>query len=337
MELPAPLAAALERLVVTGEVEAVQLADGAQRALRPSRSLVAVWLPLVNNRELRKLGARIAPEHRRGRACLAAAGNYVAGRPGPALRDDGLVRRELAGRAEQLRLVSERAAAAGTGSAFVELEEAASLRAQVGEFAAARACWARAGSARVAAATLSLRTHDAGRSTLAAMEDAVLSHNADLQARVLAVSPAEEALAAWRLAWQRTLRGLLVHDDSAVASGADDLDECDARKRRESTDIAIGVAARALIAADSESFTDALMRTLDQHVRYLRHGSWRGDASPIRSVMALRILGQRRGIELRHNLFFRDVTMTLRCTDEWQGEPVHRHRVQGAVDLAPTE
>lgn len=136
-------------------------------------------------------------------------------------------------------------------------------------------------------------------------------------------------------AWLLTLRGLLSADPAAVAQGAQGLDAHDRRKRRNSADVGLGSAARALLDRDGQALQDALVGTVDQHVRYLRHGGWRGDASPVRPAMVLRRRAGGEGLHLPPALGHRVVTVHLRCLDEWQGEPVHRHRTKGVADLAP--
>ena len=331
-ELPKPLAAALDRLVHSGEVDVVEAPEGSVAGLRPSRALVEDWLPLVRGRELRQLEKAPDPTSTPAAACLAAAGNAVRGHlPMPAIDEHALVAEELRLRAQSLRLLVERRPDAAPPM-LGQLEEEASLLAQTGQLALARRRWSELGNARLDTFN---GPRQEGALGVRALEDSVLSDDRHLQERVLHLPVSQEGLVGPGVAWQRTLRGLVLDDVAAVDQGAEELDRLDRRTRKQSADVALGVAAQALMAGDSEAFRAALGRTVDQHLRYLRHGSWRGDASPVRAAMVLQVLASRRGIRLPDELFHRRVTVTLRCCDMWQGQPVHRHSATGVANLAP--
>ena len=335
--LPGPLSAALDRLLAAGEVDAV----GGGR-LRPRRPLVEAWLPLVQDRELRDLEEPGLP-HTSARACLAAAGNEGGPPVRRVLPGDDVVAAELRARAEHWRALTDRPQTDRSRSVLpAQLEEQASLWAQLQERQSARECWGRLAHERLDRLDgQGGYRGDSGALLLGALEDAVLSEDAGLLARALdtarALDPAAsaEGLSTKGTAWSLALRGLLTADAAAVASGAERLDAHDRRKRRDSADVGLGSAALALLDRDGEALQDALVGTLDQHVRYLRHGAWRGDASPVRPAMVLRRLAGSEGLHLPPALGHRVVTVHLRCLDEWQGEPVHRHRARGSADLAP--
>lgn len=331
-ELPKPLAAAVDGLVHTGEVDVVEAADGSELRFRPSRALVEEWLPLVERRELRQLEDDLDPRSTPASACLAAAGNFVRGDPPmKAIDDDALVAEELQLRARNMRLVVDRRAGAPPPM-FWELEQEASLLAQTSQPALARRRWSELGNIRLHSLD---GPREEGAFGVHALEESVLSDDQHLQERVLSLTLSAKGLVGPGMAWHRTLCGLVLDDASAVDQGAQELDRLDRRTDKQSADVALGAAARALMVNDSEAFRAALERTVEQHLRYLRHGSWRGDASPVRAAMVLRVLASRRGIQVPDELFHRRVTMALRCCDVWQGEPVHRHRARGTVDLAP--
>ena len=329
---PTALVAALDRLVRSGELDVVGAPDDSEIRFRPSRALVEEWLPLVKGRELRRLEGEIDPASTPAGTRLAAAGGAARGAlPSEPIDDDALVDLELQLRARRLRLLVETRPGAAR-SLHLQLEEEASLRAQTGQLPLARQQWSELGSLRL---DPSNGLGQPGVHGLLALEEAVLSGDAQLQTRVLARTISEDGLTGPGRAWQRTLRGLVLDEAVAVHEGAAELDGLDGRKRKETADVALGAASRALVAGDRDAFQAALERTIAQHLRYLRNGSWRGDASPCRAAMVLRVLGAQRGLGLPDELFLGRVTVQLRCCDVWQGEPVHRHRARGTVDLAP--